>query len=101
MPDIRWFRGGAADSGPCSPNKIFVDVDGVYGGCRCRDRNHLLWQTDDRCYRAFTKVDLTIFIKWGGDVTSCYLVAGPVSTGRMAGTGLERLFSLQDQSVSG
>jgi len=42
-------------SGPCAPNKIFFDADGTNGMCRCRERNHLLWKTDERCYRVFAK----------------------------------------------
>lgn len=42
-------------SGPCTPNKIFFDADGTNGMCRCRERNHLLWKTDERCYRVFAK----------------------------------------------
>jgi len=44
-----------ASSGPCAPNKIFLDADGVNGMCRCRDGNHQLWKSDDRCYRIFAK----------------------------------------------
>lgn len=43
-------------SGPCSPNKIFVDIDGVSGMCRCRDPNHLLHRNDDNCYHMYAKV---------------------------------------------
>ena len=52
-------------SGPCTPNKIFFDADGTNGMCRCRERNHLLWKTDERCYRVFAKVSSSF---------KCYLI---------------------------
>lgn len=50
------WGGGMVLSGPCSPNKIFVDIDGVSGMCRCRDPNHLLHRNDDNCYHMYAKV---------------------------------------------
>ena len=44
------------NSGPCSLNKVFTDVDGINGMCQCRDRNQLLSKGDDRCHRIYAKV---------------------------------------------
>lgn len=49
------WGGGLVISGPCPPNKIFIDIDGVNGMCRCRDSNHLLYKNDEHCYRIYSR----------------------------------------------
>jgi len=50
-----WGTNLLLGSGPCAANKIFTDVDGVNGMCRCRDRNQLLYKSDDKCHRIYSK----------------------------------------------
>ncbi|XP_032796601.2 uncharacterized protein LOC116932820 [Daphnia magna] len=46
---------GMTNSGPCSLNKLYTDIDGINGMCQCRDRNQLLFKGDDRCHRIYAK----------------------------------------------
>lgn len=43
-------------SSPCGRKKMFTDIDGMNGACRCRRKNHLMWLFDNQCYPVYTKV---------------------------------------------
>lgn len=72
------------NSGPCSLNKIFTDIDGINGMCQCRDRNQLLFKGDDRCHRIYAKVFFIFYflnlLMASGMLLSTRLIETPVYT---------------------